>query len=1474
MSEENSQEKDKKEKKEDHSNNAITVTNFRGSPKVLQISKGNYYYLINRENYDLTKIMMLIDYNRLSTLGQKFREYDGGIEKIIFCTLLTNILKTEKMPINELTDLIYGIYKFFAEIDFNGDNNMEWAEFTQFIIDKVEGEHNIGEEDKDKEGNVLSEKEIMKYKRYELSPNIRDVHIHKSDIIKASYVTKNNKLLINEYNSHLIKVYNPLNGHIEHNINIDTLNERNNNFNFADIKKTLSYYKGYSVISFTTIEAILAILLSNKYILFFNTFNFKDCELIFAIKAKSLQKRIWFLENHNIWVTSGDKEPEDDFYYINEIDVKFEIKGGYPIIYTNNLGYRTRYCTISKHKNEIYDVIEIRKPFLILTACLDGLIRLINTKDLEFLKTWNYHTCGVKHLDYNPFLENNGYIISTGFEYNIYLYNTDLSLDSSFKGKLEGHFVPLIDCKFINNTPMCASVDEEGNIRIWDVSLKICLQSIPNTKRNLLVNGLLILNKINKFIIFGNNMLFFESKYREDKESQDDIYEENHPIKISYNKYYQQFYVTTMNDIKIYDKYGQLTKRFKKLLENEQFEPGTKIRDFIFDINYRKFYVGFSNGAIIQYNAGNGSPIKVINQIEYEKNGMIYYKYEHSKDITNLYYFYSKNEDDQETILLFSTSLDSTMQIYDERDYDNSIKLKTYLNAHTANKRKCEINCMDYNYNLSQLATGSTYGMIVIWNFNNMKINDIYYTNYKTWGIRLDVTCLKYFGKYPLLFASYSEGICIIWTVKPLKGEAILKFQNFYQTLTKLDVTDVTCCLFYDDVIKDVEEKFLNKLYFVDEPEFIEERNKPRYDKITGEELPPIKRETVEKKSETDAQLDPTKINTNKKEEDDDDNNNNKSFYLLICDKKGFMKILNIKGIFHTYLNNFEMESGLATNFSLLKKEVVDVGPIKSHLLQISQVSQEKDYEKLYTNLYTSHIITREWRGHSDFITALEFIDDPVCTITISKDKYLRIWDDKFELIGEINVLPDESGNNMNRYLKERKVEWGFKVNEKKLLEKEVAEFVRILENIEIKEETKIIKGSKIDKDFNNPELYEIDDKEGLIPKRIKPQITEDKNSYRPKYVIKSSENQNENKDDYENQNNFEAINLKNKEYQIDIIINNEPEKEGLGELSNNLIKSLIEKKEKFAKLKKLKISDFNKLSNPKEITDKKTQNRRDSFFSIKKSQLSKSNLIFINPEQNANSKENQNPLIHMEQKPKKSLNINFIKKDSFKRESDKNLIQDKDNKSTFSSGFRGKSIEINNIKKPEEKPLSKTTKSLFRNKFKTTFSDINIVFKPDKTSNFFNKPNYTLNRNILYAQKFASKSFYNPKDKDKVIKKEQYRFPRINSTTYLKDKGKIFINNKAFNNLNFESRKKTEDLIKTQLYFNNYKNTFKLNQNYSDISSNKTNAINSKYMWNKIKLYPKNMLKKTAQYPYTLNFNRTAKNLHKSKSAFNIKSS
>ena len=297
--------------------NAITVQNFRGSPKVLQISKNNYYYLINREKYDMTSIMMMIDHDKLSTFGEKFHKYPKGIKKIKFISILTNILKSEKMQINDLIDLIYGIYKFFKEIDYNGDNKMEWAEFTQFIIDKVEGEKNIIERVNEYSKKNISDKELIKYKRYELSKKLKDIYIHRTLISSGYYIDKYNKILINEYNTHLIKIYNCVNGKFENSINIHEINEEININTFSDIRKELNSNKKYTVINFYATESIIVILLSNKLIQFFRTYNLKHYELVFCIKGKSLQKRIWYLEKHNMWITSGDKELGDDCFYIN-----------------------------------------------------------------------------------------------------------------------------------------------------------------------------------------------------------------------------------------------------------------------------------------------------------------------------------------------------------------------------------------------------------------------------------------------------------------------------------------------------------------------------------------------------------------------------------------------------------------------------------------------------------------------------------------------------------------------------------------------------------------------------------------------------------------------------------------------------------------------------------------------------------------------------------------------------------------------------------------------------------------------------------------------------------------------------------------------------------------------------------------------------------------------------------------------------
>ena len=1500
LSKESKKEKDKekqtKDGEEDEEEDEITVQQFGQNPHILQIIKGNGYYLLNRDKYDITKIMMMIDYHKLNLLGEAFRNYvskDGqeGMIKSDFIDLLYNQLN-EDIKDNEKTDLVYGIHKFFCEIDFNGDLHMEWAEFTQFIIDKVEGEFSNNEKEEDVKERITSEKAIIKYKRYELSQNIVDYNIHKSEIHSTAYMNKTNKLLISEYNGHIIKVYNPLNGKVENMIDIHKINddiekvkieellrnEKNANqimseTNKAKLQKVAksnslnkllgqnyvrkklqeqkAFGKNYSIIHFTVYGNVIAAALSSKQIQFFTTVNTPKGELLYEFNTKALQKRVWYLEYHNMWFSSGDKESDEDIFFINELDIEFVIKSGFPIPISKNTGYKKRFCVNFPHKNEIYDVIETKKPYLILTACLDGLIRLIDVNDSENIKYWNKHNLGVKHLDYNPNLEFNGYIISTGFEYFINIYNTDLSVDDAYKGKLEGHFVPVINCRFICGSPICVSVDEEGNVRLWDILLRTCLQSIPITKKNFIVNGVLMMNRINKFIVYGNSMLFYDSKYKDKKEDKNDGREDiNYPIHISFNKYYQHFYVTTYKDIRIFNKNGFLEKTFRKCLENENFEVGTKIKSFMFEDNHRKFYLSFSNGAIMQYNAGNGSLIKTINQYEIEKDGITYYRYQHTKDVSSLFFFHQKRNLEKDNLLLISSSFDSTIQVYNEYDLETTSKLRTIKGGHNIGEKKCEILCMDFSVNLCQLATGSSDGLITIWDFEYSKIQEILYFNHKIWGVKLDVMCVKYLNDYPLLFSSYAEGICALWGVHPLDKDIklILKFHNFYQTLIKLDFSDVLCCQFIEGMLNKVEENFINKKYFVDTPEYIEERTKKRYDPATGDELPLIKREDVENDAIIDKTLDPTvyeeeiyhkydnetvrkiKIDSGKAEN---------TQYLIMGDKKGYIKILNLKGVFGKYKNILSRPENYhvtGSNFNLLKKDETNAESFLYHLIHGSFDQQRKYYNQKYHNIYANNILNREWRGHSDAINDLIFIEDPKCIVTVANDNYLRIWDDSFTLIGEINIFQNESNN--NRYLKANYVPWGFKVNEKKIIENEINEVVDIFESVGIE---KIIFDSEEDKANQMLKMIQQDDENKKSNKKL-----ENEEDKKKREIIKKK---NEiKKEEFEYSTGYELVFLKNLTNNIEFLLQNKLAKEGMGEISNNLMSSMINQKKKNApKKKKEKIFIINEnetksdnLENQSKKIDIHSSYKYGGTFSP-----SKLSSIISNLNKNDTNRENvskeENTKHSKITKDKDSECVLRIKKDSYKKTintfkkklgSNNNFLSiavNKGNKSKNNSIIENSNNNIisNNISK---RPFSQT-KPLKRN-FSSEILDINKLsrkkmIRPStgKQSQIFALKYlpHNVDRNNLYSKKLLSRLNCNSAIKRSTI------FPSL--------KEKLAEAGEKINCLNFNVKEKTEQLVKTQFYLNSYKNCCKIIPN-SSLSTNTSIILNYKNMWNNVKLY------------------------------------
>jgi WD40 repeat protein len=82
------------------------------------------------------------------------------------------------------------------------------------------------------------------------------------------------------------------------------------------------------------------------------------------------------------------------------------------------------------------DIIELDSPFAIASGSLDSTIRLYSLVDKLEISILNEHSKGVRSLSYNSNF--GGYIVSAGFERNIYVWSPEVTTRKSLIGKLEG----------------------------------------------------------------------------------------------------------------------------------------------------------------------------------------------------------------------------------------------------------------------------------------------------------------------------------------------------------------------------------------------------------------------------------------------------------------------------------------------------------------------------------------------------------------------------------------------------------------------------------------------------------------------------------------------------------------------------------------------------------------------------------------------------------------------------------------------------------------------------------------------------------------------------------------------------------------------------------------------------------------------------------------------------------------------------
>ena len=504
-------------------------------------------------------------------------------------------------------------------------------------------------------------------------------------------------------------------------------------------------------------------------------------------------------------------------------------------------------------------------------------------------------------------------------------------------------------------------------------------------------------------------------------------------------------------------------------------------------------------------------------------------------------------------------------------------------------------------------------------------------------------------------------------------------------------------------------------------------------------------------------------------------------------------------GIMRKY--NFEASGKviIKSTFNLMKKDDINVETILNHNIQQSQ--RQKIVFPQFLNLY-QNIIRHEWKAHHDEITNILLIKEPLSFCSSSKDKFVKIWNFKCECLGVINTLP-----------KLAKItgplpEWNFKVNEEKILEKEINEVVKIFEEVNVE---KIMVGSKEDKKVSEMVFEEKSEKKNEIIKEAKEPVS--KKRYKKIEVDENKKYRNNKKEEEEKFTmSYEEFFVKDAQRKIEDLINVNIPKEGMNEITLKMINNYVEAGGEE--------NNINNSSKKQKNSIKGTPNRfmnKNDFFGSKQ----KSTIITFNNKFDFMKKNLQTPQDFILNKktskiPILKYNLENAIVNSFGNKTNNNL--DKKNMNKTISNFNTNISNTNDYN-------NKTTNI---NNIINNNNNNNISIHPgyltstnwNRKNNNINKSKY--NRDSLYSAKLFNRK--NVKSARPIIKKKGFNngmleLPKLNVEKIIFKKGEVEkLLNYEFYKSSYKlciDRSKPDNVTNSSIK-KNYKNNWKMVEQYT----------------------------------------------------------
>ena len=318
--------------------------------------------------YSAERLMMMLDKEKLEALEEEFNDHPDGIELHNFVWLMKCAMSVAP---EEKAELVLGLYYLFQEIDINGDEHMEWSEFTQYIIDAVMGQQSK-ERSEDKE---LTPAEIMelahshKSRRYQISKLI-DRNFHGSFLRQVHYHPSLDLVSVIEMGGESVKFFNT-----QSEVKLQVTPDYGNNAFVLGI--------AYSEKEYTLVVA------GSDRVLYTYEKEGTGFRHVKDFKTECMHLALWYFEEQKAWMSACDD---------NTLR-QWNVRTGVQIL-----------C-FKGHDQVILDVVEILNPLVLASASMDGNILLWDLTERKNIGSLTgKHSRGVRSIDYSS--EYGGNIVS------------------------------------------------------------------------------------------------------------------------------------------------------------------------------------------------------------------------------------------------------------------------------------------------------------------------------------------------------------------------------------------------------------------------------------------------------------------------------------------------------------------------------------------------------------------------------------------------------------------------------------------------------------------------------------------------------------------------------------------------------------------------------------------------------------------------------------------------------------------------------------------------------------------------------------------------------------------------------------------------------------------------------------------------------------------------------------------------------